>query len=571
MVTALLSAGTTWAANPDRVVTLTPTANVERDRIEIRNPSSETISFTLGLNDQLFENQQSLLAAIRSSPNQSCVYLHQPELTGPCNAFERVAAAMIHFTELTDQFDANGWAGKPRLWFESPMLAINSFGLGTCGTFTDVLAKIWKSLGYEARRRTMNGHAVSEVRVGGRWLLFDADLRGFFADRGLVLGLDDLVEDPTLAHDPLIVRPLPGVRECDFPHADLTYYTYSLLSDPGRPPGIEEAPEADTDWRDLTITMPPGSRLIFPETSPSRCLFPELSNFSPTDEFGDLTNPSHRYAVLEIPAGTIADIQNGLYPTLVTGNYSLTAVYAEGTETTDHFNQGEQFRFARRFAREFRHLETESDVRIYYMLTANISLEAVNEVRVHGENVGELEIELNEPRPTVGTEYPPCIAPPSAKRVDVRNVSTSSNENGDRTLQGNLIDGSLLTSWRSDLIFGDAPQVITLDVGRPKVIGGIRWAPDASYGMLSPSDITVETSIFGRSYREAVRVSDYRPSRVDWLERQFQPRLARFVRMTLTPRPHFLAPGYFMVLLSEIEVLRPRAAAPPEERVKSSD
>ena len=545
-----------WAGHQDRVVLLRAQGDLSRYRVQIRNSSTKPITFTLGFNDQLFENEDSLLANVLSSATCTCGDLDAPEdAKVPCAAYERVASALTHFPEL----GINGWAQKPRLWFESPMLAINSFGFGTCGTLADVLAKLWKALGYPTRRRNLNGHTVTEVQIRDRWLLFDADLRGHFAAGGHILGIDDLVEDPGIAQNPAVVHGLPGVRAGDFPRAGLYYYTDLLLRSTGKWLDVSDVPDGPDDWRELTVTLPPGSRLLFPEESRSRCLFPEHTDFA--QEYGDLTDPPYQYAVIDVPAGTVSDIQNGLFPLYVTGSYCLTAVYDDSTETTQDFDQVYRFKYSRRFAREFGPLEAYSDVSIYYMLTSNVSVRGTSEVRIHGDGIDQLDVRLVAPSPTGIPPVTPCLES-SRRAVPVRKISASSNSHGNNKQPENLIDGKLLTAWDSELLQTAEPQQIVLDLGKPAVIGGIRWAPHYVYGMLSPSAVIVGTSLNGKDYREVVRVTDYRPQFVEWLERDFEPRVARYVELILIPVPHFLVAGRFQVGLAAIEVLPPSVIKP---------
>lgn len=543
----------TTAGASDRRVTVR--TNRGAQRIEIANPTDRDITFTLGLNDQLFENKEALLAWVRSSRSEACRHLKESsELALPCAAFERVASAMYHFPEITDQFCDNGWSGYPRLWAESPLLTINSFGFGTCGTFADVLAKVWHELGYEVRRRELNGHGLTEVKVNGRWRVFDADLRGFVVDGKQIVGVDELLEHPELIGSKYAIQPLPGDRALDFPHSDMRFYpTLMASSKQASWNAVKDVPMGPDDWRELTFTIPAHGRLVFPEASGDDCLFPENAS-APSG--ADRTDAPHQFAVVEMPAGAKATMPSGLYPGHIAGDFSMTAEYLRGASTETSFDQLHLFRYARRFARSVS-IEAKSQVAVYYLLSANVSLRKKNEVRLHGDGVDGLRIGLIDERhgdvqPRIESE--PCMADSSFDRIDAKSAWASSYAYGDAQLATYLIDGLPGSGWISDMLDTDDPQSIVIDLGQPQLIAGVRWSPSAQYGMLSPSAIEVDVSLDGDEFRETDCVADYVPERVEWMERRFEPQWARYVRLMVTPVKHFLDKSRYQVSLGDVEV-----------------
>ena len=544
-------------AAADRTVALKAKGDPGQYRVEIRNPTAEPLTFTLGFNDQLFENREALKAWIASSSAKSCKGLQgAAALQMPCAAFETIAGVLNHHIELTDQFEQNGWADAPRWWNASPTLAVNSFGFGTCGTFAYVLGKIWNALGYDVRRRDLNGHTVTEVLVDGHWVLFDADLRGFFVQGKRLMGLDDLFANPRLASTPSSVRQLKGVRKGDFPRGGLEFYNKLIKVSTGHWRDPKDVPPGMDDWRELTFTLPPSARLVFPEPKRSPCLFPEYVGLS--RQYGKVVlDPPFRFAGMYVPAGTrVTNMVNGLFPLEVTGTYSLEAVYHNETEKTSAFDQAGRFRFSRRFAREFRDVEAVSDMKIDYMINARVSVRAENEVRLHGDSVANLEVALlRVPKMAQGEAQPPCIQPPKQATVPVKSVSASTCAYGNEALTANLTDGSLVTNWTSAILPTPEPQRVILDLGSPQLIRGIRWAPSAQYGMMSPTSITVSTSRDANQIDEAVTISDYEPSQVGWLERAFEPRVAQYVMVTLIPKNHFLLKEQYQTTLGEIEII----------------
>jgi AcrR family transcriptional regulator len=538
------------AESRDRSVTLRAFINPGSRRVEITNPTAKPITFKLGFNEQLFEDKDALLKAIRSRRTSACRRLSDP-LELPCEAFEQVASTMFHFPELTDQWGTSGWA-PARWWAESPMLSFNSFGFGTCGVLSDVLAKVWQELGYETRRRELNGHTVTEVKAGGRWALFDPDIGGFFADGRLVSGIDDLYEDARRLRLANVRRVSSVRRTLDFPHAGFDFYP-RLLEASKESGQITDVPTGRDDWRDLTVTIPPGGRLVFPEESGRDCLFPAHADYSGRR---DMTNPAHRYAVLEVPAGSVTDIVNGLYPAQIVGDYCADVQYPGASAVTDHFDQVQRFRHARRFGREFAPLEAHSNVLIYYMLNSSVAMERSNQVRLHGESVDRLGVALisAEESYVPPDSSAPCGLFSGDEIVPAESVFATSHTTGYPA--DFLIDGKLMTGWSSEAVDNGDPQQITFDLGEAQWFGGIRWAPHADYGMLSPSAIVVETSQNGEEFDVVARVDDYRPSQVEWMTKRFKEKYAHYVRLTLCPLQHYSLEGKFQATLAEVEVLR---------------
>jgi hypothetical protein len=316
---------------------------------------------------------------------------------------------------------------------------------------------------------------------------------------------------------------------------------------------IAEIPQGPDDWHDLTLTLPPGGRLVFPEKSGDDCLFPAHTDYS---DGRDLTTPAHQYAVIEVPAGTVTDMANGLYPAQIVGDYCVDVQYPGGAIVPmQHFDQIRRFRYARRFGREFKPLEAHSNVLIYYMLNANVSIKKTNDVRLHGEGVEALKVALTAADPSYMPPDPsqPCSQVSGFEAIPVRLVMATSSSPGYPPEY--LVDGKLMTGWASEVVDDGVMQIITLDLGEPRWVHGIRWAPHADYGMLSPPTIVVATSQNGEDYDDVLSVGDYRPVQVQWVTRAFEHKFARYVRLTLSPAPHFGMEGKFQATLGEVEVL----------------
>jgi len=180
-------------------------------------------------------------------------------------------------------------------------------------------------------------------------------------------------------------------------------------------------------------------------------------------------------------------------------------------------------------------------------------------VRLHGDGVDELHVGLiDERHGKAMPDLPPrtCIADEGFDRIKVDSAWASSNSWGNKELGRYLIDGQPGSGWTSDMLENNTPQSIVLDLGQPQVVSGVRWSPNAQYGMLSPSAIEIDMSLDGNQFREADCVTDYTPDRVEWMERRFEPQMTRYVRLMLTPVHHFLDKSRYQISLGDIEVLR---------------
>jgi hypothetical protein len=68
----------------------------------------------------------------------------------------------------------------PAPWRMSPTVLLNSFGFGLCSSVSAAYRALAAAAGYEARVWALSGHVVPEIRVAGRWQVFDPDLAVFY-------------------------------------------------------------------------------------------------------------------------------------------------------------------------------------------------------------------------------------------------------------------------------------------------------------------------------------------------------------------------------------------------------
>ena len=82
-------------------------------------------------------------------------------------------------------------------------LYFRSVGRGYCDDVASVLKALWTRLGFESRVMALNGHVVPEVKVDGRWMLFDPDLAVYYLRRDRkIANVQDISLDPSLVTQP---------------------------------------------------------------------------------------------------------------------------------------------------------------------------------------------------------------------------------------------------------------------------------------------------------------------------------------------------------------------------------
>lgn len=115
-------------------------------------------------------------------------------------------------------------------WLYDPWVVINSHGWGFCGHVSAAYVRIARAAGYEARIWGLTGHVVPEIRIDGKWQIYDPDLAVYyFKQDGKVAGLEDLVADPSLLSSP--VSPIFAGTDYDFPYGPAVTDIYATPAD----------------------------------------------------------------------------------------------------------------------------------------------------------------------------------------------------------------------------------------------------------------------------------------------------------------------------------------------------
>ena len=533
--------------------------SVEQFVIEIKNTSSRAINFGLGLNDMLFPDKQSVLQYILQgdvnsglSPVVTEIYrkmIRENDDEEYYRAFLFLIPRTFHHFELTDQYASSQWV-------QGPMLMINSFGFGTCGTHARVLSKIWQALGYRTRERHLNGHAVSEVFNGERWLVFDADKNAYYFDENFkIIGIDELKRNPTLIFPDMRIVAY-GLPNYEFPQSGPGRAVKDIIvKSKGAWLKPIETPSSETDWIPLNITLPPKATFSFPFEGED-IFFAENIDF--VSQYGErVLTPKYKYAVLEIDKGTTGKINVGLYPFKMEGECTLRIEGLEKQLEGKDFDQVNKYRSERIFARTIMLTEAKSPVRIYYLLNNYTRLLRSNKLILKGGEAGKLSVaflekKVEEQRLGKKEETGSEKKYDGLTEIIPKNVFTSSNNSNKSESMRLLIDGKVATSWTSDLVEKPEPIGIVFDFGESRLLAKIEWLGSISYPFISPSEFVVALSEDGEKYEEMVKKSDPENRKMVWHEVEMSQHWARYVKIVVVPVPH-PNPGFFQAGIGEVK------------------
>lgn len=136
--------------------------------VKIENTSNDIVIFSFSVNDKFWFSANDLISYIREI---DC----QPPLSVPREVFN---AAVI----LTKYSFHQSPVMLKEQTLTNPTIILNSLGFGLCDDRSCALVRIWQQMGYRSRCAHLGGHAVSEVFVNGRWIMFDVDNNVFFTN-----------------------------------------------------------------------------------------------------------------------------------------------------------------------------------------------------------------------------------------------------------------------------------------------------------------------------------------------------------------------------------------------------
>lgn len=143
-----------------------------------------------------------------------------------------------------------------------PAYFLRSLGAGFCDDRAAALHWMWLALGYEARVWGISGHVIPEVKINGRWEMYDPDYGVFYYTRArAVAGVEELQDDTSLIWAPTE----PFLTSTNPAYADWWKTIYGTKEDNQVGSGYS----VNTAGPERTAFMlPPGARLEFNMQSP---------------------------------------------------------------------------------------------------------------------------------------------------------------------------------------------------------------------------------------------------------------------------------------------------------------
>jgi hypothetical protein len=214
------------------------------DAVTLFNTSSAPVTLTLKHNAfPMFQSDAEIVDFVRAmSPR----YTDEP--------FERklwrfVRDSVYHHVPLNNDN-----------WLYDPWVMINSLGWGFCGHTAATYVRLSRAAGYEARIWGLTGHVIPEIKIAGRWEMFDPDLAVYYLNaQRQIAGAEELMADPTLISNP--VDPIFANTSYDFPYSGVVTAIYATTADNFN---ADDLFLATSPSQYQAVELPAGARLVYP-------------------------------------------------------------------------------------------------------------------------------------------------------------------------------------------------------------------------------------------------------------------------------------------------------------------
>ncbi|RZJ13458.1 MAG: transglutaminase domain-containing protein [Rubrivivax sp.] len=156
-------------------------------RLRLWNHGNGDRMVRLALNGQYMADLGGVLEQIIAMP---LAYTAEP-------LYRKAWRYVIAHRERTVPVAVGNFQYQPDLW-------LRSVGSSYCEAQATALHFIWKAMGYEARVMGLTGHVVPEIKIDGRWQIFDPYMAVYYMDRSgkSIVGVSELQQDPSLVSNP---------------------------------------------------------------------------------------------------------------------------------------------------------------------------------------------------------------------------------------------------------------------------------------------------------------------------------------------------------------------------------
>lgn len=360
------------------------------EAVSLLNTGAET-SFELTHNGyHAFASMDQIVAAVRKLPGG--------------NSPEELAYKLWLFVR------DNGYHRYPfsgELWTNDTWATLNSLGWGFCSNFAAVYLKIAEAMGLEARVWGLSGHVVPEVRVNGRWQMYDPDLGVYYYNAdGWVAGVEELAASPSLVRYPLNPIFDPGQDRGAYGQDVADIYS-STANNTTANQAISVEP-----FQGSRITLPAGARLVYPgRWTPD-----------PVGYDGDDPTPhaitQFRQARLELPPGFVGRLPIPWVPWEIQGAGRVR--FQQQEFATDSSQLRQFLNRPNRSLTEAEVLENPDGLALIMMINPIwYDVYASNDIALTGKDVWAIEAGTV---PLDPANRPPPPVPDTVKRPKARNL-----------------------------------------------------------------------------------------------------------------------------------------------------
>ena len=158
------------------------------NQLIIRNDGDKLAKFSLDINDKGLNNFDDVIAHVTNMKADI-----------PNEGLERKAwRFVIEKLQYSIPLSFDEWA-------QNPLVVLNSIGSGYSGDHAILLFNIWRHLGFESRIWNLNGHDVAEVKIDGKWQMYDSTYEIYYLNsQNKIAGVRELIENPKLITHPIL-------------------------------------------------------------------------------------------------------------------------------------------------------------------------------------------------------------------------------------------------------------------------------------------------------------------------------------------------------------------------------
>jgi hypothetical protein len=324
---------------------------------EISNNGNKDAKFRMIINDVDLGSENNIVSYIREMDEQ------YPGESLEMKAFRFVRDNTWH----DDLVTRNNWG-------YSPYVMINSFGGGLCGFRSATLTNLLLDLGFKAKSWCLNGHVVTEVFSGNKWILLDPDFGVYYYnEKNEIASYAEIVRNPSYITNP--INPVITKENANFVKvysgemAEL-YYT------------VDDNEEFDTKYDEslkfdeLWFSIPSNAKMTFPINKKFRGTY-------------------FAVAVLDLPAGYTGNLKMPLVIAGFDGNGIIK--YQDAEHNTETFDALTCINSKQTVSWEIEIIENVNGLKVFYYINPLVyAAKEKNEILLKGYNLNGINIRFTE-------------------------------------------------------------------------------------------------------------------------------------------------------------------------------